>query len=140
VDAELHQDALEEVTTEQLADLVISDDDALLVEDNDQMAVMLHRGTVSAIEARCFEVPGTPYDWVPPAAQVSKGGPEFKYINNPGEWSQFTYHPKFPNGTFVQHSLPTGSSPVPPESEGNHKGGDWDFLTRIDSKGGGKTW
>jgi hypothetical protein len=55
-------------------------------------------------------------------------------MDNPGEWPEFTYHPKYKvakNGTYTHHCIPTGSHPVPANLQGKRviKGnnGDWEL-------------
>jgi hypothetical protein len=42
-------------------------------------------------------------------------------MDNPGEWPEFTFHPKFKvgtNGAYTHHCIPTGAGPVPANLEG----------------------
>jgi hypothetical protein len=40
-------------------------------------------------------MPSAPSDWTAPIAKAEKGEPMFESVDNPGEWPQFTYRPKF---------------------------------------------
>ena len=71
---------------------------------------------------------GAPAGWIPPvappedwkAAEPKSGQPEsFDEVDNPGQWSEFTYQPKFAKGNsgpYLYHCLPTGCTPVPAHS------------------------
>jgi hypothetical protein len=111
---------------ERTLDLAIGEDDDHLVADNDNTAIMLHRGLLSNVEARCLELPGTPPDWIPPPRKFDE--PEFSTINNPGEWSEFTFRPEFNKSSYLRHSLPTGCTPVPKNDQGIYKYGEWEFF------------
>ena len=39
--------------------------------------------------------PEPPDDWKPWPRKVKSGEPEFSTIDNPGNWSEFTYRPTF---------------------------------------------
>ena len=71
--------------------------------------------------------PGTPSNWVAPAAKSAQGEPDFHLVDNPGNWLDFTFRPQFktPSGPYVCHALPTGATPVP-ETNGKD-GGRWEF-------------
>jgi hypothetical protein len=127
-DADFHEDAFREVMLERASDFMEGEDNEQLVEDNDETAIMLHRGLMSNVEARCLELPGTPLDWFPPRRQEEKGEPEFIDVLNPGGWTNFTFRPEFVKGRYVRHSLPTGCTPVPPNAEGKHIHGEWEFF------------
>jgi hypothetical protein len=76
-------------------------------------------------------IPSVPSDWTPPIAKAEKGKPMFETVdNNPGEWPQFTYRPKFQKTgpkNYAHHLLPTGAQPVPADPQGKWVVGDWEF-------------
>ena len=39
--------------------------------------------------------PRTPIDWTPPTVKTKLGETEFKTVDNPGQWSEFTFCPVF---------------------------------------------
>ena len=129
-DAEVHDAALEEVLLQRTAEVVAGEDDDQLVDDNDKTAVMLHRGAITSVEARCLELPGPPKDWVPPPTKIAFGKPGFEYVDNPGEWSEFTYRPEFSKNTYVKHTLPTGCTVHPLHNliQRQYICGDWEFF------------
>ena len=76
------------------------------------------------------EIPKPDPDWVPPAVKEKKGEPAFKDVDNPGDWDEFYFRPKFAkgsNGKYIAHQLPTGAIPVPKDKDGQRKHGDWEF-------------
>ena len=124
-DADFHANAMHEVVKDRTEGLVGTEDDTVLVEDNDSTAVLLQCG--SNVESTDVHIPGTPADWVAPAPKVDKGEPLFNQVNNPGHWSDFTFCPSFgSHGEYIGHSLPTGATPVK-EIGGKHSVGDWEF-------------
>ena len=44
---------------------------------------------------RATDIPTAPADWEAPPVNSKKGEPKFEEVDNPGEWSEFTYRPKF---------------------------------------------
>ena len=54
-----------------------------------------------------------PADWHPP--QYKEGLPAFNSVDNPGDWDEMVYQPKFHSktGRYMHHALPTGITPVP---------------------------
>ena len=77
------------------------------------------------------------------------GEPEFCDVDNPGKWSQFSYRPDFEgrsNGNYKYHSLPTGVTPVPADTENKRIINGWSFHydgwtqpENVDEKRGGAT-
>jgi hypothetical protein len=49
-----------------------------------------------------------PDDWKPLAVKADKGELEFEGIDNPGDWLEYTYQPKFnaKTGQYTSHCLP----------------------------------
>ena len=39
--------------------------------------------------------PHTTIDWTPLPVKTHIGEPEFENVDNPGQWSEFTFHPVF---------------------------------------------
>ena len=39
--------------------------------------------------------PRTPVDWIPLHVKTQLGKPEFKTVDNPGHWNEFTFSPVF---------------------------------------------
>jgi len=95
-------------------------------------------------------LPGAPPGWKPPTAPegwkpdaLLPGQPEFKDVDNPGGWSEFTYRPKCATALKTvtkdgkkkkvkvkeckHHALPTGCTVVPKDDNGERKVKDWSF-------------
>jgi hypothetical protein len=78
-----------------------------------------------------WRVPSAPDDWE--EAELRADQPAFDKVDNPGNWSSFTFRPTFigtakaNNLKYVQHVLPTGAMPVPKDDEGDRKVKDWHF-------------
>ena len=70
-----------------------------------------------------------PDDWTPPACKEDKREIPFSSVDNPGEWDQYTFRPKFDRQTklYTHHEL-TGGAQVVPEVDGKRKVGDWEFF------------
>lgn len=63
---------------------------------------------------------------------MKPGQPYFVEVDNPGDWSEYTYQAKFKKagkdkGQYLHHSLPTGATPVPVDDNGIRKIEDWHF-------------
>ena len=52
-------------------------------------------GEDNGLEMDHVNIPGAPDDWIPPLPKTEAGEPPFEMVDNPGEWSQFTYRPQF---------------------------------------------
>jgi hypothetical protein len=74
------------------------DEEVIVIDDSDRnLAVLLKRpGPVIDIK-----VPGTPDDWVPAEQKEDKGQPAFIDVDNPGDWSLYTFRPEFTKATPV---------------------------------------
>ena len=72
-----------------------------------------------------------PDDWKPPQTKTAKGEPEFSQVDNPGNWPEYCFGPKFStrgsSGKYTAHKMPTGATPVPPGADGKRKQGPWEF-------------
>jgi hypothetical protein len=77
--------------------------------------------------------PVAPDDWEAPAVDVANGEVDYGDVDNPGNWSEFTYRAKFKKvkgkpKEYLYHAMPTGATPVPINPEtGCRTIGDWDF-------------
>jgi hypothetical protein len=72
-------------------------------------------------------LPSLPEDWVAPVPKVHKEEPVFIEVNNPGNWSQFTYRAKFDSkGQYKHPTILTGVVPLPLK-DGKQKLGDWEL-------------
>jgi hypothetical protein len=109
---------LEEALEESLRDrlLILVKNKGEQVSDVESNRILLKKGLAAEIL-----MPSAPSDWTAPIPKAEKGEPTFESVDNPGEWPQFTYCPKFQKtGTknYAHHSLPTGARPVPVNPEG----------------------
>jgi hypothetical protein len=81
-----------------------------------------------------WKQPAAPEGWTPPAADTAHGEPEFDNVDNPGNWSSFTFRPKFKKTKggqkeYLYHALPTGATAVPINpATGDRTIGDWTFF------------
>ena len=66
--------------------------------------------------------PRTPIDWTPPPVK-KLGEPEFKTVDNPGQWIKFTFCPVFAKGggIYKRNDLPTVVIPLPQYSSGTRQ-------------------
>ena len=125
-DFDLHDTSMMEALQERTEDFLEGDNDSALVQDTNVNSILLHQG-ILRVPAN-VTIPGTPSDWVAPAAKSAQGEPDFHLVDNPGNWSDFTFRPQFktPSGPYICHALPTGATPVP-ETNGKRVVGDWEF-------------
>lgn len=78
---------------------------------------------------------GAPAGWFPPVPPITFTGYVQKHnapaeddIDNPGEWSMFTFTPKFDKkNNYQYHSTPTGARVVPKASNGKRIMFGWEF-------------
>ena len=66
-----------------------------------------------------------PASWIPPPEKTSNKEPSFKDVDNPGNWSPFSFTTKFKGKNrsrrYSQHSLPTGATVVPLNKDNEKK-------------------
>ena len=108
------EEALEESPRDRLLILVKNEGEE--VSDVESNRILLKKGLAAEIL-----MPSAPSDWTAPIPKAEKGEPTFASVDNPGEWPQFSYCPKFlKTGTknYAHHSLPTGARPMPVNPEG----------------------
>ncbi len=77
-----------------------------------------------------WSAPGPPHDWNP-TINVNRGEPRFEDVDNPGEWSNFTFRPMFEpkGGKYICHSMPAGAVPVPINAKtGKREVGGYEFF------------
>ena len=64
-----------------------------------------------------WSVPSALGGWTPATRKEAKGDPNFEDVNNPGQWLDFTFQPKFEgkysSGACVHHATPGGAKVVP---------------------------
>ena len=71
-----------------------------------------------------WKPPGPPEGWVPPQPIRNTTVPDFEDVDNPGQWSSFTFQPKYKRDArgklsdCLYHALPTGATPVPADGNG----------------------
>jgi hypothetical protein len=128
----------------ELKDLVTSYKECLevLVKEDCNDLVGDHEGNMTlGVKGLGEEVSvySEPDDWLikKPKTKTEAGKPESIFVDNPGNWSDFTYRPKFvakakgkdiKKGQYTHHELPTGAMPVPADAEGNRRKAGWDFY------------
>ena len=102
--------------------------------------------TVEGVRALALITPrphldGAPDGWLPPAPKegweysrkINKQEPQHATLDNPGQWSSYTYKAKFAgrNGTgpYSHHEMPAGARPVPIDPvTGKRMQGAWEFF------------
>ena len=72
--------------------------------------------------------PRTPIDLKPPPVKTQLGEQDFKTVNNPGQWSEFTLRPVFAEVGYMykRYVLPTGL-PLPQAGIGTRQSNGWEF-------------
>ena len=59
--------------------------------------------------------------------KLVKGQPDFVDVDNPGNWSEFTFRPKLDSKkNYSHHAMPCGATPVPMTAKGRVLAG-WEF-------------
>ncbi len=100
-----------------------TDDSNAVAHTAKQYKVFLSQMTLGGIIC----LPSPPEDWVAPEPKTVKGEPYFSSVDNPGDWSQYTYHAEFDSkGKYKHHTIPTGAVSVPLK-DGECKLGGWEF-------------
>ena len=116
-------DATEEALQDRL--LLLAKNEVDEMSDRKENSVMLQKGFSKEIK-----ITTAPPDFKPKARNESKGEPSFSDIDNPGNWSEYTFRPDFAKkdkgGNYIGHSLPTGAVPVPVK-DGKREAAGWEF-------------
>ena len=75
-----------------------------------------------------------PTDWTIPMPRRDRDEPEFEEVDNPGNWPQYCFRPKYKKGPaktsrikYSHHQLPTGAVPVPLNEEGKRVVNGWEL-------------
>lgn len=73
-----------------------------------------------------------PADWTIPSTRRDRDEPDFKEVDNPGNWPQYCFRPKFKKQPdkevkYSHHQLPTGAVPVPLNAEGKRVVNGWEL-------------
>jgi hypothetical protein len=115
--------ATEEAVHERLLLLASNEDDKM--SDKRENGVILQKGFSKEIK-----ITSAPPDFKPKVPNTAKGEPSFLSLDNPGNWSEYTFRPEFAKkdkgGKYTYHSLPTGAVPVPIK-DGKREAGGWEF-------------
>ena len=116
-------DATEEALQDRL--FLLGNNEVDEMGDTRENSVMLQKGFSKEIK-----ITSTPPDFKPKAPNESKGQPSFSNVDNPGNWSEYTFRPEFAKkdkgGNYTGHTLPTGAVPVPIK-DGKREAGGWEF-------------
>ena len=82
-----------------------------------------------------WKKPSVPDDWKPNKKHVNLGEPDlpFEDIDNPGEWSEYSYQPKFlfkdkKRDKHVCHAMPSGATAVPVGRDGKRAVDGFEFF------------
>ena len=66
---------------------------------------------------KVWSVPSATVGWTPATRKEVKGEPKFEDVDNPGQWSEFTFQPNFEgeygSGAYGHHATPAGAKVVP---------------------------
>jgi hypothetical protein len=126
----------EEAIQDQLVQLVEDDVEGLVSDDLHNWILKKGIGELS--------IPKAPDTWDPVDADEkaqARGAPSWKSMDNPGEWPEFTYRPKFKKGRnagYTHYSIPTGARPLAANSEGKRVIKDWELHYKGWSPGLGE--
>ncbi len=119
------EEALEESIRDRLQILLTRDQVEEAAIDCESDKFVLKKGVATEIS-----LPKVPDDWKPKAVAPEKHQPEWKDVDNPGKWSEFTFRPKFNQKAprlYMHTALSTGARPVPVNATGNRVMDGWEF-------------
>ena len=119
-------------------DRMIHAEDTIAVAEDDEF-IESSPASFSFVLTGCppgWKPPTAPADWEAPAHREEWGEPAFADVDNPGDWSSFTFRPRFKKGkkkedgmVYSYHAMPAGATPVPINPEtGCQPIGDWSFF------------
>jgi hypothetical protein len=117
---------LDDATEEALQDrlLLLANNEVDKMSNKKENGVILQRGFIKKITITA------PPDFKPKPPNPAKGEPFFPNVDNPGNWSEYTFRPGFKKkdkgGQYTFHSLPTGAVPVP-VNDGKREAAGWEF-------------
>ena len=85
-----------------------------------------------------WSVPSAPGGWTPATCKEEKGEPKFKDVDNPGQWSEFMFRPKFEgkygSEAYGHHAIPAGAKVVPLDpTTGKRTVNEFDFLRWLEA-------
>ena len=114
------------------------DDVALETEKN---FLLIGKGKIGDITDKSLRVHIQPDDWTDPLPMLERNKPFFKDLDNPGQWSSFSFQPVYKKkkgvDTYKHHCLPTGYIPVEENVDGSREEGGWKFYYqgwKVDEK------
>ena len=117
-----YQDCIKE-KLEVLVKVEVDDPSNSIDDNKDNWIMMKGLGNAKVIEP--------PEDWKPAPPKTEKGEPLFDTVDNPGNWSPFSFRAKFNEkngkGNYSYHALPTGVTVVPLDKDNKRKVDDWKF-------------
>jgi len=91
-----------------------------------------HRITLQEGLDEGVKIKEVPANWQPPARNIEAGEPAFEEVDNPGNWCEFVFRPKFTgskaNKKYSHHALPAGAQPVPKNESGWRMYHGWEFF------------
>jgi hypothetical protein len=104
-------DATKQALQDQL--LLLANNEVDEMSGKKENGVILKRGFIKEIK-----ITTAPPDFKPKVPNESKGEPCFLNVDNPGNWSEYTFRPEFAKKdkgeNYTRHTtLPTGAVPVP---------------------------
>ena len=87
---------------------------------------------------KVWSVSRTPGGWTPTTRKEGKRETNFEDVDNPGQWSDFTFRPKFErkygSGDYGHNATPAGAKVVPLDSmTGKQTVNKFDFSTMVGS-------
>jgi hypothetical protein len=119
------EEALEESMRDRLQILVNRDEVEEAAIDCETDKFILKKGISPEIS-----LPKVPDDWKPKAVNPEKNQPHWKDIDNPGNWSKYSFRPKFNLRTpcmYKHTALSTGARPLPANAAGDRAMDGWEF-------------
>ena len=85
-----------------------------------------------------WSAPSAPGGWTPVTRKEAKGEPKFEDVDNPGQWSEFTFRPnfegKYGSGAYDHHAAPAGAKVVQLDPmTGKKTVNEFDFLRWLEA-------
>ena len=119
------EEALEESMRDRLQILVNRDEVEEAAIDCETDKFVLKKGISAEIS-----LPKVPDDWKPKPVKPEKNEPEWKDVDNPGNWSQYSFRSKFNLKApclYKHTALSTGARPLPVNAAGDRVMDGWEF-------------
>ena len=104
------------------------------IEVSDRNMVQFDVKLPKKITPEDIKIHCVPNDWEDPAPDTERNEPPFELVDNPGNWSSYSFRPVFKKeggsrtAIYKHHCLPTGCIPVEKNEDGRRIVDGWEFF------------